>query len=127
MLKVFKFVMSWLTSGPLDRILTTVDRKMDNETERERVKAKAVETYIDAQTRVLTGRGWWFPLFFVAPLGIWFASVCVYSILFCTKCAYPQTWSIAALPTPLDEWAGIIIGSLFLAKSGEALIARFKK
>lgn len=124
---MFLTLFKWLTSRPLDRILTTVDRKMDNETERERVKAKAVETYIDAQARVLTGRGWWFPLFFVAPLGVWFASVCVYSILFCARCAYPQDWSVAALPTPLDEWAGIIIGSLFLAKSGEALIARFKK
>jgi hypothetical protein len=124
---MFATLLKWLTAGPLDRILTTVDRKMDNETERERVKAKAVETYIDAQARILTGRGWWFPLFFIAPLGVWFASVCIYSILFCTKCAYPQDWSVAALPTPIDEWAGIIIGSLFLAKSGEALIARFKK
>jgi hypothetical protein len=124
---MFFTLFKWLTSGPLDRILTTVDRKMDNATERERVKAKAVETYIDAQTRVLTGRGWWFPLFFIAPLGVWFASVCIYSILFCAGCAYPQGWSIAALPTPLNEWAGVIIGSLFLAKSGEALIARFKK
>ena len=124
---MFLTLFEWLTSGPLDRILSSVDHKVDNATERERIKAKAVETYIDAQARVLTGRGWWFPLFFIAPLGVWFASVCIYSILFCAKCAYPQDWSIAALPAPLDEWAGIIIGSLFLAKSGEALIARFKK
>lgn len=124
---MFATILKWLTSGPLDRILATVDRKMDNETERERVKAKAVETYIDAQTKVMTGRGWWFPLFFIAPLGIWFASVCVYSILFCAGCAYAQDWSIAALPAPLNEWAGVIIGSLFLAKTGESLIARMKK
>lgn len=124
---MFFTLLKWLTSGPLDRILSSVDHKVDNATERERIKTKAVETYIDAQARVLTGRGWWFPLFFIAPLGIWFASVCIYSILFCAKCAYPQDWSVAALPAPLDEWAGVIIGSLFLAKSGEALIARFKK
>ena len=124
---MFFTLIKWLTSGPLDRILSSVDHKVDNATERERIKTKAVETYIDAQARVLTGRGWWFPLFFIAPLGVWFASVCIYSILFCAKCAYPQDWSVAALPAPLDEWAGVIIGSLFLAKSGEALIARFKK
>jgi hypothetical protein len=124
---MFFTLIKWLTSGPLDRILATVDRKMDNETERERVKTKAVETYIDGQTKVLTGRGWWFPLFFIAPLGFWFGSVCLYSIFFCASCVWPQTWSVAALPKPLDEWAGIIIGSLFLAKSGEALIARLKK
>ena len=124
---MFMTLIKWLTSGPLDRILSTVDHKIDNETERERVKAKAVESYIAAQTSILTGRGWWFPLFFIAPLGLWFGSVCIYSILFCASCAYPQAWSVAALPRPLDEWAGIIIGSLFLAKSGEALISRLRK
>lgn len=127
MFALFKLAFSWLTGGTLSRILSTVDHKIDNETDRERIKTKAVETYIDAQTKVLTGRGWWFPLFFIAPLGLWFGSVCIYSILWCASCAYPQPWSVAALPKPLDEWAGIIIGSLFLAKSGEALIARLRK
>ena len=124
---MFATLLKWLTAGPLDRILSSVDHKVDNATDRERIKTKAVETYIDAQTKVLTGRGWWFPLFFIAPLGLWFGSVCIYSILFCAACAWPQPWSVAALPRPLDEWAGIIIGSLFLAKSGEALIARLRK
>lgn len=120
-------VLKWLTAGPLDRILSTVDHKIDNETERERVKTEAVKTYIDAQTKVLTGRGWWFPLFFIAPLGLWFSSVCVYSIFWCAACAFPQPWSIAALPAPLDDWAGVIVGSLFVFKSGETLIARLRK
>ena len=113
--------------GPLSRILDTVDKKVDNETERERIKTQAVETYVDAQARVLTGKGWWFPLFFIAPLGMWFASVCIYSILFCQRCAFPQSWSIAALPSPLDQWSGVIIGSLFMAKYGERLLGRLKK
>ena len=82
---------------------------------------------MDAQARVLTGKGWWFPLFFIAPLGLWFASVCIYSILFCQRCAFPQSWSIAALPAPLDQWSGVIIGSLFMAKYGERLLGRLKK
>lgn len=120
-------LVTWLTSGPLNRILDTVDHKIDNATERERIKTKAVENYLQAQVSVLTGRGWWFPLFFIAPLGFWFASVCIYSVLFCKNCAFPQTWTIAALPPPLDEWAGVIIGSLFLAKTGERLIGRLRK
>lgn len=120
-------LLSWLTGGTLSRILSTVDHKIDNETDRERIKTKAVETYIDAQTKVLTGRGWWFPLFFIAPLGFWFGSVCIYSIFFCAACVMPQPWSIAALPAPLNDWAGIIVGSLFLAKTGESLIARLRK
>lgn len=120
-------LLKWLTGGALSRILDTVDHRVDNETERERIKTKAVETYINAQASVLAGRGWWFPLFFVAPLGFWFAAVCVYSVFWCQDCAYPQAWSVAALPPPLDQWAGVIIGSLFLAKTGESLIARLRK
>lgn len=127
MLKLFKLALGWLTGGTLDRILDTVDHKVDNETERERIKAETVSAYMRAQVAVLTGRGWWFPLFFIAPLGVWFASICLYSILWCQKCAYPQAWTIAALPDPLNDWAGVIIGSLFIAKTGESVIARWRK
>lgn len=120
-------ILKWLASGPLSRILDTVDKKMDNETERERVKADVVKAYASAQVAVLTGRGWWFPLFFVAPLGLWFAAVCIYSILWCAGCAYPQAWTIAALPSPLDEWSGAIVGSLFVGKLGTEMIARLRK
>ncbi|MCJ8311306.1 MAG: hypothetical protein MJH08_19840, partial [Hyphomicrobiales bacterium] len=73
------------------------------------------------------GRGWWFPLFFIAPLGLWFTSVCLYSILFCQNCALPQAWTIAKLPSPLDEWSGWIISSLFVARYGEKLLSRLGK
>jgi hypothetical protein len=127
MLTVLKAVLGWLTGGTLDRILKTVDTKISNDTTREAVKADLVADYMRAQVAILTGRGWWFPLFFVAPLGVWFASVCIYSMLFCARCAFPQSWSIAALPPPLDEWSGIIIGSLFVGKLGQELVSRLRK
>lgn len=127
MLSVLKLALGWLTGGTLDRILSSVDNKIDNETTREAVKADLVADYMRAQVAILTGRGWWFPLFFIAPLGMWFASVCIYSMLFCARCAFPQSWSIAALPAPLDEWSGIIIGSLFVGKLGQELVARLRK
>lgn len=127
MLAVLKLAFGWLTGGTLDRILSSVDNKINNETTREAVKADLVADYMRAQVAILTGRGWWFPLFFIAPLGMWFASVCFYSMLFCQRCAFPQTWSIAALPSPLDEWSGIIIGSLFVGKLGQELVARLRK
>lgn len=126
MISLFAKVLGWLTGGTLDRILDTVDHKLDNETSRERIKAEAVQTYVTAQASVLAGRGWWFPLFFIAPLGLWFGAVCLYSVLWCARCAYPQDWTIAALPAPLNDWAGAIIGSLFLAKTGEQIIAKWK-
>lgn len=127
MLSVLKLALGWLTGGTLDRILSSVDNKIDNETTREAVKADLVADYMKAQVAILAGRGWWFPLFFIAPLGMWFASVCVYSMLFCARCAFPQSWSIAALPAPLDEWSGMIIGSLFVGKLGQELVARLRK
>lgn len=127
MLSVLKLALGWLTGGTLDRILKTVDTKISNDTTREAVKADLVADYMRAQVAILTGRGWWFPLFFIAPLGMWFASVCIYSMLFCARCAFPQSWSIAALPAPLDEWSGIIIGSLFVGKLGQELVARLRK
>lgn len=120
-------IFKWLTGGPLDRILATVDRKVDSQTERERIKADAVESYVAAQATVLTGRGWWFPILFLAPAGFWFASVCVYSVLWCRGCAFPQDWTIAALPPPLDDWMAAIVGSLFIGKAGEQIVAKFRK
>jgi hypothetical protein len=124
---MLKLVFGWLTGSTLDRILTTVDSKFDNDTERARVHASVVEEYAKAQVALLGGKGWWFPLLFIGPLGMWFAAVCLYSVLWCAGCAFPQTWSIAALPRPLDEWAGAISGSLFVAKGLGEIVARWKR
>lgn len=125
---IIKTLLGWLTGGALDRILKSVDHKIDNQTERERIKTRAVERYVEAQAGLLSSGPWaWFALFFIAPLGLWFTSICLYSMLWCANCAFPQEWSIAALPPPLDEWAGVIIGSLFIARYGERLLGRMKK
>lgn len=124
---IITWLFTWLTSGPLDRIFKTIDTSIDNETKREDIKTRAVESYMAAQVSILTGRGWWFPLLFLVPAGLWFASVCIYSILWCKGCIFPQTFSIAALPPPLDQWMAAIVGSLFIGKAGESLIARLRK
>lgn len=124
---MIKTILDWLLGGPLDRALKSVDNAVNNETTREQVKADLAKSYLMAQASVLTGRGWWFPLLFLVPAGLWFGSVCIYSILFCKLCAYPQTWTIAALPPPLDQWMGAIVGSLFIGKAGGEIIARLKK
>jgi hypothetical protein len=127
MLSLGRTLLGWLTGSTLDRILTSVDNKFDNGTERTRIHAEIATEYAKAQVALLSGRGWWFPLLFIAPLGFWFAAVCVYSVVWCANCAFPQTWSIAALPRPLDEWAGAIIGSLFVAKGLGEIVARWKR
>jgi hypothetical protein len=123
----FGTILNWLLQGPLDRIFKTIDNAVDNETKREDIKTRAVESYMTAQVAILTGRGWWFPLLFLVPAGLWFGGVCIYSLLFCAKCAFPQSWTVAALPPPLDQWMGAIVGSLFIGKAGGELIARLRK
>ena len=120
-------ILGWLAKGPLDRLFKTIDNSVDNETRRDEIKADLAKSYLSAQVSVLTGRGWWFPLLFLIPAGLWFASVCLYSILFCKGCAFPQTWTIAALPHPLNDWMGAIVGSLFIGKAGEQIVARLRK
>ena len=120
-------IFSWLASGPLDRIFKTIDNSVDNQTTREQIKADLAKSYLSSQVAILTGRGWWFPLLFMVPAGLWFTAVCVYSVLWCKGCAYPQTWTIAALPPPLDQWMGAIIGSLFIGKAGGEIISQLKR
>ena len=113
--------------NPLGKLLKLVETKVDNETERQRIQAETVQTYVNAQAQVLTGRGWWFPLLFLIPSGVWFASVCLYSVLWCKACAFPQTWTIAALPPPLNDYMALIVGSLFVGKVGEAIISKYRR
>lgn len=127
MMAFLGLVLNWLTSGPLDRILTSIDKHGDAVTDREKIKTEAVSQYVQAQVSIANSRQWFFPLFFVVPAGIWFASVCIYSVLWCRGCAYPQTWSIAALPPPLDQWMGWIVTSLFIGRAGSDLLARLKR
>lgn len=123
----FTSILSWLTGGVLDRILKSVDNSIDNDTKREEVKAEVIKSYLSSQVAILTGRGWWFPLLFLVPAGFWFAAVCIYSVLWCRACVFPQAWTIAALPPPLDQWMGAIVASLFIGKAGGELISRLRK
>ena len=124
---MLKTILGWFVGDTLDRVLDSIDSHTDNETERERIRAKTLETHITAQTRLLSRGPWaWFPLFFIVPLGFWWASICIYSVLWCANCAWPQTWTIAALPPPLDDWAGAIIASLFVGKYGKDLVENIR-
>lgn len=121
---VIKWVGSLFVGGSLDRILDTIDNKVDDATKREEIKAEVTKTWIEAQAALLVGRTWWFQLFFVIPLGLWWTSVIVDSIMI-----YFDWWghTTAALPSPLDTWAGWIISALFVVDGSKAILGRFKK
>lgn len=122
--KIGSFIVSLVTGGTLEKILDVIDSKMDNDTEREKLKAEVTETWIKAQASLLVGRTWWFQLFFVIPLGFWWTSVIVDSIM-----TYFSFWghTTAALPSPLDSWAGWIISALFVVDGSKAVLGRWSK
>lgn len=92
--------------------------KASSDVEKEQIKADVEKNKDNIKGAILMNGSWWFQLFFIIPLGVWYATVVLYSIFWCQKCMYPQPWSIAALPVPLDTWAGYIIGFLFLVNVG---------
>lgn len=106
-------LLKWLFTGPLDRALSSVDKYVSAQTDRERIKADLTAEYLRTRGDYMRAGGFWLMLIFAAPLAFWFAAVCVYSVFWCANCAYPKAWTIAALPPPLDEWAGLIVVSIF--------------
>jgi hypothetical protein len=115
-----KWALGLVTGGSLDKILDTIEHKMDDETKKEEIKAEVTKTYVNAQANLMVGRTWWFQLFFVVPLGMWWTAVCVDSI-------WHLGLNVAKLPEPLDDWAAYIISALFLVDGTKAVLGRWKK
>ena len=110
---MFAMILKFLGGGILDRALDTVDKKIQSETDKEALKASIIKAHYTTRGDWMRAGGFWLMIMFAAPLAFWFASVLVYSVFWCAGCAYPQGWTIAALPAPLDEWAGMMIISIF--------------
>lgn len=123
MLPAIMSILGWLGGGPLNRILRTVDKRIEAETDREALKAEIIKTHYATRGKFMRAGGFWLMLIFAVPLGCWWAAVLAYSVFWCQGCAYPQTWHIAALPAPLDDWAGMVVMSIF----GVLGIDRLKK
>jgi hypothetical protein len=120
-------MIAWLArligGGALDRAFDLVDRKLAQQQDRERLKADLIEAHYRTQADRLRAGLFWLMLPFVLCLAFWFAAVVIYSVFWCAGCAYPQSWTIAALPPPLDEWAGAMITALF----GVVGVAQFRR
>lgn len=106
-------ILRWLSGGILDRVLSTVDKRIAAETDREKIKGDIIREHYRTRADFMRAGGFWLMLIFAVPLAFWWGAVLVYSVLWCRGCAWPQEWSVAALPAPLDEWAGLIIMAIF--------------
>ncbi|MCC6863622.1 MAG: hypothetical protein IT544_02270 [Rhodobacteraceae bacterium] len=110
---MIRVILKWLAGGLLDRVLDTVDRRIEADTDRGRLRAEIIREYYKTRADWMRAGGFWLMMLFTLPLAVWWGTVIVYSILWCAGCAYPQSWTIAALPRPLDEWAGLIVMAIF--------------
>lgn len=118
MLWLLKTLFGAFTGGGLEKILDVIEHKMDDSTRKEEIKAEVTKTWINAQANLLVGRTWWFQLLFLVPLGVWWTAVIIDSVF------QIQSWSVAALPAPLNDWAASMIGAVFLIDGSKALIGR---
>ena len=110
---MLRTILSWLTGGILNRVLSTVDKRIEAQTDREKIKGDIIKEHYRSRGDWMRAGGFWLTMLFAVPLALHFAAVIFYSILFCHRCAFPQGWTIAALPPPLDEWSWAIIMSIF--------------
>jgi len=97
--------------GPLGRILDTVDSKIDNETERQRIVGDVVSRYIaaDMETRAAAMQSrifWYVWALFAIPIGFWLGAIAVDSVFFFSG-------HIADLPPSVKPYATQIIASIF--------------
>ena len=110
---MIRWLANLLSGGLLSRALDTVDRKIASDTDRERLKADIILESYRTRADWMRAGGFWMMVMFAGPLAFWWGAVMLYSVFWCAKCAYPAAWSVAALPAPLDEWAGLIVVSIF--------------
>lgn len=117
-------VLGWLGGGVLDRVLGHMKRKADSQTERERIRTQVTieEIKADIAARqaardiIVAEQGWWVTAMirpaFAWPIVIWSGAIVADSL-------FHFTWNVAALPKPLDEWAGWIVGAYFITRPFE--------
>lgn len=99
----------WLTGGVLDRAMQSVDKYVDAQTDRESIKAEIIKEHMRTRADWMRAGGFWTLLAFAAPVVFHFSAVVLYSVFWCAGCAFPQPWSIAALPGPMAQWEGWIV------------------
>lgn len=109
-------MLAWLIGliNPLGKLLKLVETKVDNETERQRIQAETVQTYVNAQAQTIqTGmqnKLFWFPWMMAAvPTAAWFGWGMLDSL---TNGALPD---VAALPPQLKAYADVVWNNLFLS------------
>lgn len=120
---MLRMILNFFGGGVLDRIFDTVDKRIEGETDRAKIKGDILQTHLKTRAGFMEAGGFILMMLWAVPAALHFASVVVYSILWCQGCAYPQEWTIAALPAREANWAGAIVMSIF----GVVGVTRWKR
>lgn len=119
---IIAFIAKIGLGGVVDRTLDYMERKAQSQTDKELVRSKVEIEAIKAalnETKIMADLNkskmehqlfWWFVALFVGPLAIWWTAVIADSL-------FHFEWDVAALPSPLNQWAGDMIGWLFYVGS----------
>lgn len=113
------WLLKWLTSGFLDRLLDYYTKKADRNAQvaTELIKAE-IETRRAQKEILVNESGWavsrWMRPFVFYPLALHLNLVILDSI-------FSFSWNVERLPSPMDQWQGAIILSFFLVKPIEGL------
>lgn len=115
---MFKAILSWLTGGVLDRLLSSVDHAIDNDTERQAIRAQVVSEFVrtSAETRQTAMQSrvfWWTWALFSVPLGVWWAAICLDS-------TFLFSWDVSDLPASVKPYANQIFAAVFGSGAGVA-------
>ncbi|WP_420415301.1 hypothetical protein [Roseibium sp.] len=115
---MFKAILSWLTGGVLDRLLSSVDHAIDNDTERQAIRAKVVSEYVRTaaetrQTAMQSRVFWWTWALFAVPLGVWWATICLDTV-------FLFSGEIDDLPDSVKPYANQIFAAVFGSGAGVA-------
>ncbi len=113
---LIKTGLGFLSSGVLDKVFTYLEKKSDNDTERQRIQSIKEQHALDVQRDVIT-TGMSHKVFWICwgtaafPLCAWFGYGMVNTI-------FPSLPHIAEIPLGLLDWAKTIWGNIFLSGAG---------
>ncbi|PCI53452.1 MAG: hypothetical protein COB36_12355 [Alphaproteobacteria bacterium] len=113
-------IIKFFTGDVIGRVFDVVNKNIESKTDREKLKADVVKTWLQNRTSM----PWYVDFCFIGPLGFYWAFVIIYSMFWHQNGMWPQTWDIAALPYPLDKWAGWIVASRFGIAAVQHFVAR---
>ncbi len=108
--------------GIINKTIGYMEKKAELEGEQDKLRSDIAIAHMKAaidETRIMADLNksklehrifWWFLALFIVPLGIWWTAVLADSLFY-------FDWDVAALPAPLDQWAGDMIKWLFYVGS----------